>query len=197
MSEEKNFVACPCQHCNGKIEFDANRFQTGTMATCPHCEMETTLFIPPISKPGEKQTEKIPEKTAKIVKQTTYSGGMEDTLEDVGDIFLFLGILGGIGAIIGAVFAFNNDQAGIGADLLCVGAGLIFASAINRILFKAGAEIVRLFKKLNGLKFSGKITQPNGSEDDIAPSSEKCSACGNIANKSSEKCTYCGARFEK
>jgi hypothetical protein len=98
---------------------------------------------------------------------------MEDTLEEIGGVFLFLGILGGIGAIVGAIAAFNDDQAGMGVDLLCVGAALIFASAVNRILFRAGAEMIRLLKKIAGLKFSGKITEPIASDHSFY----KCSAC--------------------
>jgi uncharacterized paraquat-inducible protein A len=192
MSEENYFVTCHCQQCNGNIEFDASLFQAGTMTTCPHCGIETPLFIPKVSKSAEKQTEKVPEKTAKIVKQTRYSGGMEDTLEDVGGIFLFLGILGGIGAIVGAIVAFNDSETGVGVDLLCVGAALIFASAVNRILFRAGAEIVRLLKKLNDLKFSGQITEPD------AINEYTCSSCDSfVFSKNSAKCQNCGAKFEK
>lgn len=41
------FAACPCQLCSQKIEFETIQFQPGTTATCPHCGMETILFIPP------------------------------------------------------------------------------------------------------------------------------------------------------
>jgi hypothetical protein len=41
-------VKCPCQHCSGKIEFDAGDFKQGEtrLAECPHCHLETNLFIP-------------------------------------------------------------------------------------------------------------------------------------------------------
>jgi len=42
-------VKCPCQHCNGHIEFEADGFQAGTRAECPHCHLETVLFIPAVS----------------------------------------------------------------------------------------------------------------------------------------------------
>jgi hypothetical protein len=42
-----SFVTCPCQHCSGKIEFDATH--AGEAVVCPHCNLETTLFVPPIS----------------------------------------------------------------------------------------------------------------------------------------------------
>jgi hypothetical protein len=40
------FATCPCQLCSQKIEFETNQFQPGMTATCPHCGMETILFIP-------------------------------------------------------------------------------------------------------------------------------------------------------
>ena len=195
MSEKKDFVTCPCRYCNGLIEFDASLFQTGTTTNCPHCGMETALFIPKIP---VKAIDKIPEKTAKLIEQKEkahYYGGMEDTLENVGGIFLFLGVLGGIAAIIMAIVAFNSDhdETGIGVDLLCVGFISILAGAVNRIFLRAGAEIIRLLKKISGLKFSGEITQPVTSDS----SSYKCSDCGASAFSWSEKCASCGAKFEK
>jgi len=150
--------------------------------------METLLFVPKVS---EKVVEKIPEKTAKRVKQIAYSGGMEDTLESVGGIFLFLGIAGGILAIIAAIVAFNDNETGAGVNLLCIGFASIFVSAVNRILFIAGAEAIRLLKKLSGLKFSGNITQPTTSNI------YKCSACGTSVSEFSEQCYSCGAKFKK
>lgn len=43
-----NFVSCPCQHCSGKIEFDANQLDTAENATvpCPHCGMVTVISAP-------------------------------------------------------------------------------------------------------------------------------------------------------
>jgi hypothetical protein len=46
---EPRFVTCPCQHCSGNIEFDASGFQAGETrsAECPHCHLETVIFVPP------------------------------------------------------------------------------------------------------------------------------------------------------
>jgi hypothetical protein len=43
-----NYVTCPCQFCSGKIEFDANQFDPAenTTVPCPHCELETIIFVP-------------------------------------------------------------------------------------------------------------------------------------------------------
>jgi hypothetical protein len=42
------FITCRCQHCDGGIEFDASTFDKGETrtATCPHCGLETILFVP-------------------------------------------------------------------------------------------------------------------------------------------------------
>ena len=41
-------MTCPCQHCSGKIEFDANQLDPAenTTVPCPHCELETMIFVP-------------------------------------------------------------------------------------------------------------------------------------------------------
>ena len=48
-----NYVTCPCLHCNGKIEFDANQLDTAANAIvpCPHCGLETTIYLPEPVKP--------------------------------------------------------------------------------------------------------------------------------------------------
>ena len=55
MNPSNDFVSCPCQHCNGKIEFDAKQLDvtgtaddaiTGQTIVCPHCGRDTILFVP-------------------------------------------------------------------------------------------------------------------------------------------------------
>ena len=43
------YVSCPCQICSGRIEFDANQLDPAEKTTvpCPHCGMETIIFVPP------------------------------------------------------------------------------------------------------------------------------------------------------
>lgn len=38
-------VKCNCQHCDGHIEFDSAG--AGQTVECPHCQMETLLYVPP------------------------------------------------------------------------------------------------------------------------------------------------------
>lgn len=42
-------TTCPCQHCSALIEFDSG--DAGQRGACPHCQAETTLFIPTTGKP--------------------------------------------------------------------------------------------------------------------------------------------------
>src|SRR5258706_2734731 len=36
---------CSCNTCSGQIEFDASLLQSGSMVVCPHCGIETALYI--------------------------------------------------------------------------------------------------------------------------------------------------------
>ena len=50
---------CSCQYCNGAIEFDANELvEENSIVPCPHCGLETKLFIP--------QTSTTPKPTASV-----------------------------------------------------------------------------------------------------------------------------------
>jgi putative phage-type endonuclease len=42
-----SYVVCNCQHCDGRIEFNANDFaEENSIVPCPHCGLETKIFIP-------------------------------------------------------------------------------------------------------------------------------------------------------
>jgi len=45
---QPDYVTCACQHCGGNIEFDANQLDATEIPTvpCPHCELQTTIFVP-------------------------------------------------------------------------------------------------------------------------------------------------------
>ena len=49
---------CFCNNCGVHIEFEADGFQPGTRAECPHCHMETILFIPPSAVPSKQSVRK-------------------------------------------------------------------------------------------------------------------------------------------
>jgi hypothetical protein len=39
-------MKCPCQNCNENIEFESEH--AGQTASCPHCGMDTILFVPQV-----------------------------------------------------------------------------------------------------------------------------------------------------
>lgn len=42
--ESAVWAVCACNVCSGHLEFDAAR--TGETIACPHCGMETKLYVP-------------------------------------------------------------------------------------------------------------------------------------------------------
>lgn len=55
MNTEAPTAKCNCQHCNGRIAFDPEQFTAqgataagslGPTVTCPHCGMDTIVFLP-------------------------------------------------------------------------------------------------------------------------------------------------------
>lgn len=48
-------ATCRCQHCDNGIEFETSR--AGETIACPHCQMDTLLFIPPTSSAVVEKTE--------------------------------------------------------------------------------------------------------------------------------------------
>ena len=57
-------------------------------------------------------------------------------------------------------------------------------------IFRAGSEIIRLLKKLNGLKYGGNISE---AEKIIKL---RCSECGAKAHPFDTECDNCGKEFE-
>ena len=50
-NEPPRLVFCLCPHCAAVIEFDSS--QAGEVVVCQHCDLETTLLVPPISEQKE------------------------------------------------------------------------------------------------------------------------------------------------
>jgi phage shock protein PspC (stress-responsive transcriptional regulator) len=41
-------TTCQCQRCSGNISFDSKELnELNRIVVCPHCQMETMLFVPP------------------------------------------------------------------------------------------------------------------------------------------------------
>lgn len=64
-----NLVKCHCNNCSEHIEFESD--QAGTRATCPHCGLDTLLYIPsPEPKTAKKEKEPETPITLKSLKLT-------------------------------------------------------------------------------------------------------------------------------
>jgi hypothetical protein len=82
------YVTCRCQNCNGGIEFDASGYSKGETrsAECPHCKMETLLFIP-------QPTPIVNSSTKSSNSQKTYSNQTAVVLWTITLFFLLLVVL--------------------------------------------------------------------------------------------------------
>ena len=62
-----NYVTCRCQYCDKGIEFDASTFDKGETRTvpCPHCGLETIIFVPERRVPPVIPDERIVERAEK------------------------------------------------------------------------------------------------------------------------------------
>lgn len=71
----ENWKACPCNICSCSLEFDP--VHAGETIQCPHCGMETVLFIPkttlspPVITPEPKSAQQQPPQISKTVIATT------------------------------------------------------------------------------------------------------------------------------
>lgn len=135
---------CKCNHCGQNLGFDTR--DVGATTACPHCSMDTILFIPPLPpapkfEPKLQPAEKVAEKP------------IEDSLENVGNGFFISGVLFamifGCAAFLAFVSSLNNSES-IPIGISCVIATIIaFAQGlILSILFRSLAEIIRLLRKI-------------------------------------------------
>jgi hypothetical protein len=119
------------------------------------------------------------------------TGGVEGKLDGVGTFYLIISIIGLIGCII-----LSQDklikQTGLSDFWIALGIGAIAQGIIFWILFKAGAEVIRLLKKLNGLPYGGEISETIGDWAEYT-----CTDCGSPVSPDSKFCTQCGANFEE
>ncbi|HEY5296461.1 MAG TPA: SHOCT domain-containing protein [Verrucomicrobiae bacterium] len=54
-----NYVTCHCQHCDTGIEFNAVELaEENSLVPCPHCGLETKLFVPQLTEVPKSEVEK-------------------------------------------------------------------------------------------------------------------------------------------
>jgi hypothetical protein len=115
---------------------------------------------------------------AKLVrKETGYEGGIEDKMSTLAGIFLILNIATAVICII--VFFSSLGDFSKMEQYRVISIVMAIACAISGtalyIILEAGAEIVRLLKKQNGIRYSGDISQANKPIYSYA-----CSNCGAV-----------------
>ena len=205
-SPSQQSAVCTCNTCSAHLEFDPAN--AGTTIQCPHCGMETVLFIPQVA---------VERTTADIVERTTYEdadvqGRLELTrvtqakegntvaeqFDSAAQSFWALGILGGVIAwIVALVYAatyesemsMDRKMADAG-EWFVVGVLLLVNGYVLRLLFRGGSEVIRLLQASKGNEFTGKITQLS------IRRSYNCSRCNAAALPGQARCLSCGAEFK-
>jgi Zn finger protein HypA/HybF involved in hydrogenase expression len=176
------FVVCQCQHCGGKLEFDPDELSAGnSRVECPHCRMETVLFVPapvPVPQLGPKKAKLVP-------VDGEWGGKVEDGLDSIANAFMGVGLLGLFFGGIGFLEVVSGDISSPRANWFWpVFGGLMsfFSGVVLSRLFKALAEMIRLMKKQAGLPVEGYAVFECGScgqemeqEEDMCPN-PKCGA---------------------
>ncbi len=123
--------------------------------------------------------------------QQTRTGGIEGMLNGVGIFYLVISIIGFVACIILSQSE-TIKQTGLSSFWIGLGIGVIAQGIIFWILFEAGAEAIRLLKKLNGLPYGGKISETYGIGTEYT-----CTECGTPVAPNANFCTNCGVSFEE
>lgn len=125
-----------------------------------------------------------------------YAGGAESLLEGLGAFFFFIGIVGLIAAFVVSGFVtrtgWNHDwgEGGLSISYIALGAVSFIQGIFFYILLNAGAEVIRLLKKQNGLNYGGEISQAE-------PIFElHCSNCDRPINEADPECHACGEEMD-
>ncbi len=120
----------------------------------------------------------------------TRTGGIESKLEGVATLYLVLSIF----VLIGCIFISQGDPAkslGISSLWIGLGVGALLQGIVFWILFEAGAEVIRLLKKIAGLPYAGRISETDGDAEAFS-----CSDCGAPVSVIDNYCTQCGVKLD-
>jgi hypothetical protein len=115
-------------------------------------------------------------------RREAVSGGKENQLVSMAIVLFVIAIIAAVLTI-----ALYSEQAGIALPI-AIGVGIWGITVY--ILLTAAAEVIRLLKKMAGLKYDGKITQPGEKTIYI------CSKCGTEVSKNAKRCYECGEKLE-
>jgi hypothetical protein len=136
---------------------------------------------------------------AKVVKEKGYdkpSGGSEATLHGFGSFFYTMAF---IGCVAFLVLLFSTakevtDVFGINSTIydwnfLMAAVYSLLSGLLAGAILRAGADVVRLLKKMNGIEYSGSISAAKRVESVWY----KCSECGASLPYLMQRCEKCGA----
>ena len=119
------------------------------------------------------------------------TGGIESSLENIGDFYLFFSVIAGLLLIF---MSFTDEMSSLGftMPLFIAGIILIINAIIFRSFFKGISEIIKLLKRLNKLPYGGTLSLSEGDgENDY-----ECGSCGEPLSKFEKSCTQCGVEVD-
>jgi hypothetical protein len=124
------FEKCSCSHCSGNIEFDSEH--DGQMVACPHCGLETKLFVP-LDKSHPSPPRTVPKNVSVEIKRGVSPLGIASLVLGIGACVFcwipFLGLLTIPFAAIGLLLAVIGKKSGlsfpVSGAVVCIVAILI------------------------------------------------------------------------
>ncbi len=136
-------IKCPCEHCGVNIEFAFDSFVErgrndtkiiGQEVQCPTCSKNTILHILNKDKANKQDDQKI-----------------ERSLELIGNVVLFLGVLSLVGGFFIMLLAGYSDVTNKGElalDGLLIAVVGFAQGFVLQALFRALAEMIRLLRRI-------------------------------------------------
>ncbi len=122
-----------------------------------------------------------------------YAGGTEGHMSELAKVLLGFSIIGLIACVIISVSSWGD---GFSVLWIAVGVACLIQGIALFIILQAGAELIRLLKKLNGLNYGGSISEPK------PVCIYKCTECGvpvQVTNfvRPYRICPKCNSAFDK
>jgi hypothetical protein len=118
------------------------------------------------------------------------TGGVESKLDGVATFYLVLSVI----ALFACIFISQDDavkKMGLSTFWIGLGIGALAQGVVFWILFQAGAEVIRLLKKIGGLPYAGRISETKGEGESFV-----CTDCGAPVSILDKYCTQCGSKLD-
>jgi len=123
-------------------------------------------------------------------------GGIEGKMDGVGTFYLIISIVAMVMIMIESQEE-TIQKLGLSYFWFGLGIGVLAQGIIAWILFRAGGEIIRLLKKLNGIPFGGTISEAKSPSTSFrARDSYACTNCNSKVSSDAKFCPNCGVEFE-